>query len=210
MKKPEGKDMIEQGLALLPKAIELIPKFLELFKGKEPAPISFALATGYYCNFLCPLYTQLSTGSFVVIPKDKTKAPAAFTARDVSVTILLPREFDKDTWVRCDEEYRILGPDEGAFNWITNNRDYSFRYKLSRGGGKQYNLMIVDVARPLFAVETFHRQVKHFKATKKPEISANEWERIQAREVEGFTAAIDYLWKNSSFTKLKKPGFLHL
>lgn len=202
--------MIEIATAVIPDLVKSIPKVIELFRGKDSPPVSAALATGYYGNFLCPLYMQLSTGYLVVVPRAKAKRPQKFAARNVTVTILLPKRLDQDGLNRCDEEYRKLGPDEGAFRWLANNRYYSFRYKPECGADKKAGLTIVDVARPLFAVETFHRHVKHFNAAKKPRLSANEWEKIQAREVKGFAAAIDYLWENGSFAKLNRPGFLYL
>ena len=114
--------------------------------------------------------------------RDKSRRSEKFATENVTVTILIPKAFDKSTLDRCNEEHRNRGPEEGAFKWHANNRDYAFRCQAARSAGKKHRLTIVDVARPLFAVETFHRHVKHFKDSKIPRLTAEEWKKTQTSE----------------------------
>lgn len=197
--------MHEAIITLGAQAAKNIPDFLAWFKRKDAAPFSVALATGYFCNFLCPVYEQISVGNFSYREKDASK-DQLLPGKNIEIKIILPRQLENESFSQCDTTYQREGSKEGVFRSEKNGRDYSFRYVLQRNGRAPATLVIVDVARPLFSVETFYRHGKFFDSKKEAPLKPEEWVKIQAREIKAYTETLLYLHK-LKFDRLVKPGF---
>jgi hypothetical protein len=186
--------------ALLTVAYPLYRKNLSLqghlarFRENQDAAslVACGLAVAYYANFVSTIFEILKNNEILVClnpnaPKDERKVER-FNKQKVRVFCLVPAKLVNERIVDCENE--LAKYEKGAIIRGERLRDFTINYSIASRGDER-ELLIYDVARPVFAIRDYLREFRNLRE------SDAEWLSVSDRAISSFTKSLERTRENS-------------